>query len=199
MALPATDTFTGTNGTALPTYSANWAANAGTIQINTNAYVAASAGNECGCRWTADAFNNDQYSQATLTAKDGTSNSEVGVGVRHAAAGTATYYGYYQEGLSSGACFKNVGGTWTQLGAAFGSAGAGTLLRLEVSGTTLTVYHAGVSQGTRTDSSIASGVAGVVAWGSATGTRCDGWEGGNLSAGTAVKRNNLMLLGVGRG
>lgn len=180
MALPATDAFTGTNGTALPTYSANWANNAGAFVINTNAVAPNSAAAECGARWTADAFANDQYSQCVLSAKEGTSNFEVGIGVRHAAAATATYYGYYQDGLNAGACFKNVAGTWTQLGAAFGSAAASTVIRLEIAGTTLTVLHGGVSQGTRTDASIASGVAGLVGFGASTSQRADNWEGGNL-------------------
>lgn len=194
MALPATDTFTGANGTALPTYSANWANNTGAFVINTNAVAPNGAAAECGARWTADSFNANQYSQATLSAKQGTSSFEVGVGVRHAAAATATYYGYYQDGLNAGACFKNVAGTWTQLGAAFGSAAAATVLRLEVNSTTLTVYHGGVSQGTRTDSAIASGVAGLVGFGASTGQRADNWEGGDLT--TTITGTLAKTLGT---
>lgn len=182
MALPASDTFTGTNGTALQTYSANWAINSGGLVINTNAYAPASSGNECGARWTADAFNADQYSQATLTAKEGTSNFAVGVGCRHAAAGTGTYYGYYADGASSSFVFKMVAGTWTQLGAAFGSVATSSVMRLEVEGTTLTAKIGGVSQGTRTDSAIASGVAGVTGYSTSTAMRADTWEGGNIAA-----------------
>ncbi len=197
MALPATDSFTGADGTALPTYSANWANNtASGAVINTNAYAPAASGAECGLRWTADAFNNDQYSQATLTAKEGTSNFAVGVGVRHAAGGTATYYGYYADGASSSFVFKNVAGTWTQLGAAFGSIATSSVMRLEVSGTTLEAKIGGVSQGTRSDSAIASGVAGVTGFGSSTAMRADTWEGGNLGASAATVKA-LAALGVG--
>lgn len=182
MALPATDTFTGANGTALQTYSANWTINAGAFQINTNACAPDSVGNECGAGWNADTFDNDQYSQCTLSAKSGSNAHAAGPGVRHANSG-ATYYGYYADGTTTAYAFKNVGGTWTQLGANFSSPAAGTVLRLEVSGTTLTIKHNGVSQGTRTDSAIASGRAGVVGYSASTGMRIDDWEGGNLSGG----------------
>jgi hypothetical protein len=186
VALPATDSFTGTNGTALQTYSSNWGINAGGFVINTNAFAPASGGNECGARWTADSFNNDQYAQCVLTAKEGTTNFAAGIGVRHAAAGTATYYGYYQDGGGNGFCFKNVAGTWTLLGAAFSSAATSTTLRLEANGTTLTVKHNGASQGTRTDSSITSGAAGVTGYSNSTSMRADDWEGGNLAAAGAI-------------
>lgn len=182
MALPATDVFTGTNGTQLNVYSSNWAYNAGDFIINTNSVAPDDSTNECGARWTADAFNNDQYSQCVLAAKEGTGNFAVGPSVRHAAAGTATYYGYYADGASTSYCFKMVAATWTQLGASFTSPAAATVLRLEASGTTLTVKHGGVSQGTRTDSAIASGVAGVTGFSASTSMRLDTWEGGNVAA-----------------
>ena len=188
MALPATDAFTGTNDTALNTYSANWAHNSGLLEIQSNACAPDATGVECGARWTADAFNNDQYSQCVLSAKSGSTAEAIGPGVRHAAGGTATYYGYYDDGGTTGYCFKNVAGTWTQLGATFTSPSAGATVRLEVQGTTLTVKYNTVSQGTRTDSAIASGVAGITGFGSSTGMRADSWQADNLVAADAIAR-----------
>jgi hypothetical protein len=194
VALPATEAFTGANDTALNVHSASWAHNSGLLEIQSNGCAPDATGVECGARWTADAFANDQYSQCVLAAKSGSTAEAVGPGVRHAAAGTGTYYGYYQDGGSTGYCFKMVAGTWTQLGATFGSAAAGVTLKLEVQGTTLTVYHNGVSQGTRTDSAIASGVGGITGFGSSTGMRADIWEAGNLS--TAVTGTLAKTLGT---
>lgn len=194
MALPATDAFTGANGTALQTYSANWVINSGGLVINTNSVAPASSGNECGARWNADTFANDQYAQATLVAKEGTSNFAAGVGVRHAAGGTATYYGYYADGASSSFVFKMVAGTWTQLGAAFGSIATSSVMRLEVQSTTLTAKIGGVSQGTRTDSAIASGSAGLSGYSTSTAMRVDTWEGSDLT--TAVTGTLAKTLGT---
>lgn len=198
MALPATDPFTGSNGTLLPSYSANWASNGGDLQIQSNAYAPNTSTTEIGARWTADAFNNDQYSQSTLVAKEGTADYTIGVGVRHAAAATKTYYGYYADGDATSYIFKEVAGTWTQLGATLGGVSVGVVMRLEVSGTTLTAKLDGVTQTTRSDSSISSGVAGLTGYNTTAAQRADNWEGGNVSAGggsTLVARR--ALLGVG--
>lgn len=194
--MPATDAFTGTNDTALNTYSANWAHNAGLLEIQSNACAPDSTGNECATRWTADAFNNDQYSQCVLTAKSGLTSEAIGPGVRHAAAGTATYYGYYDDGGTTGYCFKNVAGTWTQLGSTFTSPSTGVTVRIEAQGTTLTVKYDGSSQGTRSDSAIASGVAGMTGFGSNTGMRADTWQADNLATVTSPAFR-CALLGVG--
>src|SRR5512139_2841229 len=109
MALPASDAFTGTDGTALQTYSANWSVNAGALAINTNAVYSNSA-DESGAGWNADTFDNDQYAQGTVVA---TSSAHVGVAVRvHTDGATDTYYGLYG---SFGDCqlFKQVGGSWS--------------------------------------------------------------------------------------
>ena len=87
MALPATDAFTGTNGTALTTYSANWTYNKGTFGIHTNALCCTVDGFDAAAHWNADTFGNDQYARATVTAID--SLAYVGVAVRcHASAET---------------------------------------------------------------------------------------------------------------
>lgn len=186
MALPATDVFTGANGTALTTYSANWSLNAGNFSIQTNALAAngAAAATETAARWNADVFPNDQYAQGVLAALSATVNANIGIGVRIATDNSANYYGlYYDDDTGDTLMFKVVAGVWTQLGAAFTAVRAvNDILRLEVSGTTLTYKLNGVSQGTRVDASLASGSAGVVGRGLTTAHRIDTWEGGSLSA-----------------
>lgn len=198
MALPATDVFTGTNGTAITSYSANWTLNSGNFQINTNAISPNSNNNECGAHWNADAFNADQYAQLTLTAL--TSAVQIGPGVRmHASADT--YYGFYTDGVAYTQVVKMVGGTWTSLAESGPHGSVGQVWRIEVSGTTITPIVNGSTHamGAVTDSSISSGSAGIIGFHTGTGTRGDDWEGGNLG-GTPPPTAVLpfrALLGVG--
>lgn len=195
MALPATDVFTAANGTALTTYSASWSLNAGNFSIQTNALAAngAAATTETAARWNADAFPADQYAQGVLSALSATVNANIGIGVRIATDNSANYYGlYYDDDTGDTLIFKVVAGVWTQLGAAFTAVRAvNDILRLEVSGTTLTYKLNGTSQGTRTDSSLSSGSAGVVGRGLTTAHRIDTWEGGSLSVAAAYQPRDL--------
>lgn len=181
MALPATDNFTGVDGTQLTTYSANWTLNNGDFDIQSNA-LACDANDECGAHWNADVFSNDQYSEVDLTGF-ATSGLWVGVCVRAAASG-ATYYGYYGSGDDS-YLFKMVSGTWTEI-ASGGAVASGDTLRLEAQGTTLTPTQNGSTTGTpgaQTDSAIASGSSGVAGYADADDLRMDDWEGGNIGGG----------------
>ena len=185
MALPATDTFTGADGTSLPTYSANWSVNTGAFVINTNGVCTNSADAECGAGWNADTFDNDQYALGTLV--DTASQYHLfGVAVRvHTDGTTDTYYGFYTNVTGGNQLFRQVAGTWSQLGSE-GTVGAnGQIIRLSVSGTTLTPTINGVTTntpGAQTDNSIASGRAGLSGYSAGTANRLDNWEGGNLNA-----------------
>lgn len=193
MALPATDTFTAANGTALTTYSANWTLNSGDFAINTNAVYPNSSGNECGAHWNADSFNADQYASGTISNAGG---NPVGPAVRcHTS--SASYYGLYGD-LSALYMFKYISPTWTQKGSSGGACATNDTLKLEISGTTLTPYKNGGTispPGAQTDSSIASGYAGITGYSSGTSQRFDTWEGGNL--GGAAVEGAADLTGTG--
>lgn len=184
MALPATESFTDTTGTALTTHSASWSLNIGDFSIQSNELAANGvlAADLCAARWNADAFPSDQYAQATLSSKGAVINARIGVGVRIATDGSANYYGlYYDDDASETTMFKVIAGVWSAIGAVFaGNRIVGDVLRLEIVGTTLQYFLNGVSQGTRTDSDLSSGSAGVVGRGLTTGHRIDNWEGGSL-------------------
>lgn len=190
MALPVTDNFTGSNGTALTTYSSSWSINAGDFAIQGNALAAngATSTTESAARRNDEAFPPNQYAQATISAKGAVLNAKIGVGVRIATDGSANYYGiYYDDDSGDVLMFKVVGGTWTQLGAAFnGTLAVGTIIRLEIKGTTLEYFRdtgAGfVSQGTRTDSDLSSGAAGVVGRGLTTGQTIDDFSAGTFGS-----------------
>ena len=188
MTLPATDVFTGSNGTALTTYSANWTLNSGNFAINTNAIAPNASTTECAAGWNADTFNNDQYSQGTVSVTNGQTHA-IGVACRcSTSGGTATYYGWYSDTGQANAAFlhKSVTGTWTQLGSTGARWTNGLAIRLEITGTTLRPMRAGATDaiGTQTDSAIASGRAGLSGYGVGTSVRLDDWEGGNLTVAT---------------
>jgi len=184
MALPATDTFTAADGTALQTYNASWSINCGAFAINTNAVYPNSVGAECGAGWNADTFDNAQYAQGVLAAEVSVC---IGPAVRVASDGTSdTYYGYYNGTY----LFKQVTGSWAQLGSNGSNWSVGDVIRLEADGTTITPKINGVTDsaiGARTDTAIASGRAGICGWSVNTGDRLDTWEGGNLSAAVAFQ------------
>lgn len=67
--------------------------------------------------------------------------------------------------------YKKVSGTWTALGSLFATPANGSVIKLEINGTTLTCYDDGVSVQSVTDSSIsATGEAGLGMGGGAEGT-----------------------------
>lgn len=181
MALPATESFTNTDGTVLSSHP-NWSLNAGSLDIQSNAVAPNQGGGESGGRWNADSFNNDQYAFGTIVAV--TSGNDVGVGVRHSAGGS-NYYGYYGSSLDA-FLFKMVTGTWTQLGSTGNGLSVNDVLHLEVVGTGLTAKKNGSvdtsvgTSGQATDSSLTSGSAGVTGFGDTTALRLDNWEGGNI-------------------
>lgn len=184
MALPATDTFTGTNGTPLATYSPNWTVNSGVFQIESNAVCHNSASASGLAHWDADVFDDDQYAEAVVSGVD-TGSWMTGVAVRvHASADT----GYYYQGSSSGSEIgKSVAGGRTTLLSGLAAWANTDVVRIEVEGTSIRAYIDGVQQGaTQTDSAIASGSSGLCGFNDATLSLLTSWEGGNLggAAGT---------------
>jgi hypothetical protein len=180
VALPIAKDFTAANGTALTTYDSNFQNNSGALAINTNSVHPNSAFNEIGVRWNGDSFNADQYSQATLAAKPASNSFFIGVGCRHAAAGTASYYLYYTANTETW-FGKLVGGTFTAFGAVMGGRSVGEVLRIEAEGTTIRAKINGAQQRAQTDSALASGAAGLTGYEQSTTLRLDDWEAGNVT------------------
>jgi hypothetical protein len=180
MALPASDSFTGTDGTSLPTYSSNWTIDTGNggFIIQTNAARPNAIFQVSLVRWNADTFSNNQYAQGTIT----NANSDPGgVLVRAATDGTSNYYGAMSDSDSSTEWFKYVAGSYTLLSSLPFMAN-GDVIRLEVYGSTLAVYKNGIQHGpTLTDSSHTSGAAGLTGY-STGSTSIDNWSAGNLTA-----------------
>lgn len=183
MALPATDAFTGTDGTALATYSASWTVMQGSIQISSNTARGMSSAGNADALWNADTFSDDQYSQAVISER--ASGIYVAVSLRASGANT-----YYQASFDNGSggfagLYKVVSGTATLLGS-HGAAAVSDLIRIEATGTTIVSKKNGTTLVTVTDSAIASGSAGFGFYStSGTAPRIDDWEGGNIGGGGA--------------
>ena len=196
-ALPAADAFTDSEGTTLPNHNANWVANTGTMAIYSNAadalrdfaYVRAFA------HWEGDVFDNDQYAQATMTSCYSYDNT-TGVAVRMDATAETGYYAWCR---TNNTCriFKTVKGSQIQVGTTYtGTVPNGTLMRLEVEGTTLRLLIGGSTVISTTDSAIASGYAGVHGrcYEAGSPSSIDDWQAGNLSA---AARSRIIVIAFG--
>lgn len=199
----ATDTFTGTDTTALPTYSANWgplwssAVNDCRIYsngVNSNTFP-------CANQYSGRTWANDQYSQFLIT----TVATSIQAAIVRGDTGGSTRSGYAGGidinalGHSRYTIWKWVANTRTTL-TTHGSQSAATsdVVRLSVVGTTLTLTVNGSDILTTTDSSIASGAAGLMLEGSsATTNYSDTWQGDDIASSATVP-NSLILLGVGQ-
>ncbi len=183
MALPATDTFTAADGTALTTYSANWTLNGGGFSIYSNALCNNGSG-DYAAHWNADTFEDDQYASCKITV----GSSYIGPAVRVASGSTKTYYGIYGGG-STAYMYVAVDGGWTQLGSTGSAWATNDVIRIEANGTTISSTKNGSATGMPgpvTNNSIASGYAGVTGYaGLDTTHRLDDWEGGNLGGAAA--------------
>lgn len=186
-ALPASDNFVAANGTALTTYSANWTAVKNTFTIQSNSLQCGTGGDYCFATWNADSFPNDQYSQVTISAV--VPSSYVGPTVRGT---TSSFTGYICiaesssslqiQRISAGAFAATVGSVYT------GAIAPGDVIRLEVTGTTLTCKQNGVTRASGTDATIASGSAGVAAFNNGI-SRQTTWSAGSLSTGPTISNS----------
>lgn len=187
MALPGTDTFTGTNGATLQTYSANWTDQTHPAKIQNNG-VQGDASSYSTAFWSADVFNADQYSQAIYLS------GTCGVVVR--ASGSDDFYmlDCNDSGGTTSRIYKHTSGGFTQIGSDLGVTWSnGNGMKLDATGTgtvTLKAYkdtgggYAQVgSDCVDASSPLNSGSAGVMALTAGGAATLDNWEGGNIGGG----------------
>jgi hypothetical protein len=222
MALPATDSFNNTGGSAvaLATYSASWTVERGTFLVpnGTDDCRATASGIVSLGRWNADTFDANQRVTAKISAA--TAGTYPGIAAR-IQAGAATGYvllvsdDYYEfDRLNAG--------TETVLASSTGTIASGDVIRLEVETTdgstvqlryyrapaaTPTVFTLRATYNDTSGSRITTaGYAGVSGYGDNTSTcGVDDWEGANLSSGgggvtsVQVARGRTLSRGLGRG
>lgn len=165
-----TDNFNRADGSP----GANWTANvgaAGDYLIDTNKIKAAHSGYG-SMYYSGAAFANDQTSELLITA---TSGGYIGVACRVSAAAN-TWYGFILDGTNTER-FKYVAGTGTSMGSSPTTVTAGDTLKIGAVGTDITYYKNGSAVASVTDSSIASGYAGIGGFGFASTGMGDDWAG----------------------
>jgi hypothetical protein len=187
-----TDAFTGTNGTGLAAYSANWAyVRGGTtnFQIQTNAVACTNGlGAHLFARRTETTFPTDHYAQCVLSVASDDGSVAMGVAVRCGAAASGNGYGFFAAG-GDNYVIELAGGSETTLGNGGAVIGVGSVMKFTATGTTLAPLDDGSATntpGNQTDATFATGVPGISAYNDPQATsvcRIDSFECSDVSAG----------------
>lgn len=177
MSLPATEDFNEGNGVT----PANWTEVYNGIQCTSLDRGKADTPADYNIAyWASDVFSNDQYAQARYVGGNGYGGPAARVS---GSGGTRSAYYALLGQVGASRLSKVVNGAITDLIAPGGISDPvnNDIAKVTVEGTSIKVYYQGVQQGTtQTDSSLASGSAGVIFFD--TNTELDDWEGGNLVA-----------------
>jgi hypothetical protein len=184
-----TDTFNGTNGNTIETYSAHWI-NGGSAQFNdiTIRGSPGIGGTSAAAMNTSQTWTNDQWAEIKVDATNVASNF-VAVCVRGVIDGTnhTTMYCGGINNVNFGTDYRiwsSSSGSNTPLGSASGqNAAVNDVINFQVVGTTLTLAVNGITLLTTTDSAFTTG--NVMVWLSdATSTiRLAGsWRAGSVTA-----------------
>lgn len=192
MALPATDAFTNSNGTALATHSSSWTINGpGGLEIQDNACESNSASNDVVAAWNADTFNENHYSQVTLDIKSGGSGGNIGPAVRCAAASTQSYmYFLWPGGNESFLARLSSGDAYTEIASGGDNWAVDDVLKIDAAASNISAYVNGsldATIGTQTDSTHTGGGAGIFAFDNDTDFAVDNFEGDDLPFGTIIQ------------
>jgi hypothetical protein len=191
MALPASDSFTNANATALNTHNAGWTMAVSSWEIRDNkANTTVDA--DSYAFWNADSFNANQYSKAAIS---GMSSFAEYRGVIARAAGTGgSFRGYLvytdgQSGAGHTSISKVTGGTSSDLKVVATTFAANDIIEIRVTGTTTTtiaLYKNGALVDSVTDSSspYTDGAAGIYSYGNTPGL--DNWQADNIAASSSV-------------
>lgn len=182
---PVTDNFDRANNASL---GSNWTTPSGTnaIRINSNQAAGNATLGGGAAYWSANAFNDDQYSKCIPIGLAAGGRYEY-AGVRM---GGANGEGYYAktDGTNSWLVYINAAGAESTLATFSGTGfnGSTDILEIRAVGTAIRFYKNGSQIGSdATDSNIASGYAGFLE-APDNNTAIDSWEGGNVTSGTTV-------------
>jgi hypothetical protein len=157
---------------------ANWTLQQSTLNIASNQIQGTAAGTSNTAFWNVSPFSALQFSQATVTALNGTSDFP---GVSVLASGTGAGSTYYDCVEDSTTIFlqRVVNTGTTNLTSAASTAAVGDLLRLEAGPSgALTCFKNGAVALSATDTTIVSGSPGLLISGSVATLK--NWSGGNV-------------------
>lgn len=175
-----TDNFNRTNESPL-SGGGNWTNRGSNLKVVSNGVGVASANTDSYAFYSGHTWSANQSSEATIVASN--ANVYNAVGVRMAASGAfgyilvennGTLQLYYVNSSESWASVHNYG--------SISGLGAGDVIKLSVSGTSLTAYINGTQEGTSyTDTNIASGSPGLQAYiNDVNNPFLDDWTGAEL-------------------
>jgi hypothetical protein len=197
MAVLASDSFNRADETPI---GGNWTldqANVANLSGNVQVWVFASGASDVtNARWNALTWPNDQWSQATQVALGGSGNNGVAVriqtsgrGAYHFAPRTAGNGGYLLERLNT-----DTSKTTVASNAGIGGV-AGDVVYMQVIGSSFDCRQNGVSRMTGTDSTFASGAAGLSGFVSSDGYQTDDWSGGDFVEDPPGLQDDSVLAG----
>jgi hypothetical protein len=183
-ALPWTDSFTTGSDQSLTSYNSNYVMNQGAMAVvNASDDCEPNSGGAYSMAHDeANTYANDQYSQFLINAV--VFGTFFGPAVRCASSSTYTGYAYAGDSGLYSQLSKVVSGTQTQLGSNGAAFVATHTYKLKAESTTITPMKDGSTAdiGAQTDSSIASGYAGMAGYGNG-GTRGDNMESDSIGGG----------------
>lgn len=173
-----------TNGTTLSSgQNLTWTETSGNLEVRGGRLGDVGENDYSEARCEHDLSSADHYAQCAVYDITGGTNTEARAMARFDAAARTHYIYYRQSGISTNRVLaKRVAGTFTSLNSsAAGEPADGTLIKCEISGSSLIGYDAGSANISTTDTSISGGVR--------CGAACrnageqDAWEASDLSAG----------------
>jgi len=188
MSLPASDNFNRDDENPL---AGNWTTVTGqnALRLVNNRVAGTVSGKSSAAYWNADAFNDDHWSQATISLSN--ANGHDGPICRAQDDANTFYLFGVKSDVGYGRYYKCVAGTVTQIGSNAGAVVQSDVLKLQVVGDQLTGSINGVAQTAQTDTAIPSGgSAGLREY--QTDGRLDDWSGDNVATGNRRRR---LLLG----
>ena len=149
----------------------------GGVAIASGQAIGTHAGSSSGSYRIDGSYNNDQYSEITVTSNP--LSWWIGASVRNQANGNLYLGIYYANGGTPQLrLFKRLDGVWTQLGASYdcGTLAAGTKLRVMALGARLAFLQDGVERIEVSDTDISGGAPGIMIWDT---DALDNWAGGD--------------------
>lgn len=201
MSVLASDNFDRANNTDL---GSSWDVQTGEARhgIVSNTAQPSDIGNDCSENNNSVSWPDDQYSKGKLSMVGGSDGNGAGPGVAvRMSASARTYYRAVANKASSNniEVAKMVAGTYTSLAQRTQAWTDEDVLELRVIGTTLRVFYNGTQLGGDiTDSSIASGRAGIAySSGSMTSASINDWEGGDFDAGATERHQTRHIMAHG--
>ena len=175
---PSSDDFNRANESPI---GGNWSAwtGLGTLRLVSNEVATSGADADAGARWSGNSFGEDQFSQITITASDGTPDSGPAVRI---ASGALT--GYFTTSHNPNLIYihKFAAGVYTELGTTAGQYGIGDVVKLEAIDDEVCVY-VNVTEVVHCETDgtpLSGGAPGIFMYDS--GDRADDWSGGDVSA-----------------